>query len=215
MKHTYLLNKLHKLIHILSLSKPYFRNDRTIRKIFQEKSISGESFALDIGSGPIPKNPFDATIVYGADIRNDNKNEMVYCSDLSSGTLPFDSNHFDFVTAFDVLEHIPRVSYSEGVTKFPFIFLMNEIFRVLKLGGFMFSIQPCFPSKSAFQDPTHVNIMTEDTIYLYFCEPLWARIYGYDGTFSLIKDGWIGEKYFSFIKKTHDIPIRDMDFIQK
>jgi len=122
---------------------------------------------------------------------------------------------FDYVTAYDVLEHIQRVLITNGETKYPFISLVNEIFRVLKPGGFFFSMQPCYPAKQAFQDPTHVNIMTEDTFYLYFCEPAWARIYGYEGSFTLIKDGWLGDKYFAFMKKSAEQPIRDLGFVQK
>jgi len=92
---------------------------------------------------------------------------------------------------------------------------MNEIFRVLKPGGVFFNIQPCFPSKEAFQDPTHVNIMTEDTLSLYFCEPAWARIYGYEGSFVMLEEGWVGGKYFAFMKKSLDWPIRDLSFVQK
>jgi hypothetical protein len=85
---------------------------------------------------------------------------------------------------------------------------MNEIFRVLKPEGIFFHATPCYPFNAAFQDPTHVNVMTEDTIYLYFCEPAWARMYGYTGSFMMLDEGWlaggdIGDygKYFSFIKK--------------
>ena len=69
-----------------------------------------------------------------------------------------------------MLEHIPRISHIEGKTEFPLIQLLNEVFRILKPGGIFFSSQPVFPAKSAFQDPTHVNIMSEDTLDLYFCE---------------------------------------------
>jgi hypothetical protein len=86
---------------------------------------------------------------------------------------------------------------------------------VLEPGGLFFSIQPCFPSKEAFQDPTHVNIMTEDTMFAYFCEPAWARIYGYTGSFKMMCDGWLGYKYFSFLRKLDVSPILDLDFVQK
>ena len=102
-----------------------------------------------------------------------------------------------------------------GETRFPFIQLMNEVFRVLKPGGIFFNIQPCYPCKEAFQDPTHVNVMTEDTMQLYFCEQAWARIYGYSGSFIMLDDGWLGTKYFSFLKKSHDLPIYDLEFVQK
>jgi SAM-dependent methyltransferase len=129
--------------------------------------------------------------------------------------LPFEDSTIDFITAYDVLEHVPRVTLHEGRTGFPLIILMNEVFRVLKPGGVFFNMQPCFPFREAFQDPTHVNIMTEDTLYLYFCEPSWARIYGFEGSFVMIEDGWHHAKYFSFLKKSNMQPIRDMEFLQK
>ena len=51
---------------------------------------------------------------------------------------------------------------------------------------------PAFPSKEVFQDPTHVNIITEDTLPLYFCEPCnWAKGYGFNGSFELIEQRWV------------------------
>lgn len=208
------IRRLARVIDILGYAKPYYNSERIYTELFEKYRMSCTATSLDIGSGPTPRNPFGADIVHGADLREDVANSVSY-ADLSSGALPFDDCSFDFVTAYDVLEHIPRVSYRDGVTEFPFISLMNEIFRVLKKDGVFFSAQPCYPSKSAFQDPTHVNIMTEDTIHLYFCEPAWARIYGYVGTFSLLDDGWCGEKYFSFIKKTTDVPVEDLNFVQR
>ncbi len=206
--------KLHRYIWIAGLKKPYHRNDKILQRQFLHFSAVATSTALDIGSGPSPKNPFGATRIYGADLRENIEKNVVF-ADLALGVLPFDSDLFDYVTAFDVLEHIQRISVIDGETKFPFICLMNEIFRVLKPGGVFFNTQPCFPSKEAFQDPTHVNIMTEDTLNLYFCAPAWARIYGYEGSFEMLEEGWVGGKYFSFMRKSANLPIRDLSFIQK
>jgi SAM-dependent methyltransferase len=84
-------------------------------------------------------------------------------ADLTLGYLSFECESFDYVTAHHVLEHIMRISFEGGETKYPLIQLMNKIFRVHKPGGIFFNIQPCFPAKEAFQNPTHVNIMSEDT----------------------------------------------------
>jgi SAM-dependent methyltransferase len=206
-------NKLFRMIQIAGLSKKYYRNTKVLDKLFSSLTLSIPGNALDIGSGPEPKNPFKADKVFGADLRANISKNVVY-ADLASGSLPFENEMFDYVTAHDVLEHIMRVSLVGGETKFPLIQLINEVFRVLKPGGIFFNIQPCFPAKEAFQDPTHVNIMSEDTMHHYFCEPAWARIYGYEGSFKMIDDGWVGCSYFCFMEKTLNHPVKDLEFIQ-
>jgi len=50
----------------------------------------------------------------------------------------------------------------------PFIYFMNECYRVLKKDGVFLSMTPIYPYLGAFQDPTHVNIITVDTFTNYF-----------------------------------------------
>ena len=77
---------------------------------------------------------------------------------------------------------------------------MDEVFRVLAPGGYFFHSTPAYPSPAAFQDPTHVNIITEETMPLYFCgnnykewlgsnEPI-ACIYGFKGSFEFIDQAY-------------------------
>jgi SAM-dependent methyltransferase len=144
---------------------------------------------LDLGCGNQVRNPFAASVAFGVDLRGDpSKNILV--SDLVVGRIPFPDNYFDYVTAFDFIEHVPRILSNGERTQLPFINLMNEIHRVLKDGGLFLSYTPAYPSKQAFQDPTHVNIITEDTFPLYFCGPSWASIYGFEGRFELVKQEW-------------------------
>lgn len=208
------LSKISRFLQVGSSNKKFYYNERVLVESFLLYKNSQSSVSLDIGSGPVPKNPFQSDVLYGTDLREDEKNNVVY-SDLSLGNLPFENEKFDFVTAFDVLEHIQRVVLVNEKTIFPFISLMNEVFRILKPGGIFFSIQPVYPAKSVFQDPTHVNIMSEDTMDFYFCTKAWARIYGYNGSFEMIKDGWVGDKYFCFMKKSEKHPINDLGFVQK
>lgn len=203
-----------RIFKIISLNKPYYHNKQSLEPFFNMYRGNNTAVSLDIGSGPNPKNPFLAQKVYGVDIRS-NPEQNVYRLNLSNDKLPFDDNTFDFITAYDILEHIPRISNSYEEPNFPFINLMNEIFRVLKLNGIFFNIQPAFPFNEAFQDPTHVNIITEDTIYKYFCEPAWGRIYGFTGTFKMENEGWIKGHYFSFIKKITLNNTYDVYFEQK
>lgn len=207
-------NKLYKTIQLSGLRKSYHRNDGAIKAAFSRHQITGGGTALDLASGPKPRNPFLAQEIFGVDIRANETNNVIF-SDISQGNLPFPDNKFDFISAYDVLEHIPRMSLHHDETVFPLILLMNEIFRVLKPNGIFFCIQPCYPFKEAFQDPTHVNIMTEDTMHLYFCEPSWVRIYGHDESFVMLEEGWYGSKYFSFLKKCYDQPIRNLEFVQR
>ena len=98
---------------------------------------------LDLGCGLNPRNPFNCSEIYGIDIR-EHKIKNIFNVDLVTNPIPFQDNFFDYVTAFDFIEHIPRVVYRPK-RKFPFIDLMSEIFRVLKPGGKFLSSTPAFP----------------------------------------------------------------------
>lgn len=154
-------------------------------------SLPGAS-SLDLGCGTRPRNPFHADHVYGIDIRSDTDHSVV-SADLSVAPIPFPEEHFDFVTAFDFIEHVPRVIHIGASNRFPFVALMDEIHRVLRPGGIFFSKTPAFPSQEVFQDPTHINPITENTFPLYFCRQgsnrPWAHIYGFRGSFELLAQG--------------------------
>ncbi|CAK6701811.1 hypothetical protein IFHNHDMJ_03233 [Synechococcus sp. CBW1107] len=144
-----------------------------------------EQLSLDLGCGGYPNNAFKATHLWGIDLQNSSKRNNIKVADLAVEPIPFDDCYFDYVTAFDFIEHIPRVIYCPQ-RRFPFVELMNEIFRVLKPGGLFLSLTPAFPRPEAFSDPTHVNFITEKTFLNYFCEPqLWGKMYGFGGRFSL------------------------------
>jgi len=165
----------------------------------------GGEKSLDIGCGESPRNLFEAANAYGCDIRACEGSSVVGV-DLFHEPIPFPEEFFDYVTAYDFIEHIPRVLSSRtGKTRFPFVDLMNEIYRVLKPGGLFFSKTPAFPSKEVFQDPTHVNFITEDTFPMYFCSDakngLSARMYGYNGSFSLVSQEWCHCCLLSLLKK--------------
>jgi len=163
--------------------------------------ITYKSRTLDLGCGSNPRNPFGADEAWGVDIRDDLGNE-IKVANLATEGIPFENDFFDFCTAFDVIEHIPRNSWANGQCRMAFIELMNEIYRVLKPGGLFLHSTPAFPSKRAFQDPTHVNIITEDTMPDYFCHPhKWARRlgYGFNGNFELVDQRWVDDSWLSGI----------------
>ncbi len=159
------------------------------------------SKSLDLGCGLVPKNPFKATDLYGVDIRQGS--EKIVVADLAVDPIPFDDAYFDFCTAFDFIEHVPRVIYAPN-RKFCFVDLMSEIFRVLKPGGKFLSVTPAFPAPAAWRDPTHVNIITTETFPLYFdTQSCLAKMYGFKGGFQMEKQHWHPNKthLISVLKK--------------
>jgi SAM-dependent methyltransferase len=153
---------------------------------------------LDLGCGPVPRNPYQQDELFGVDIApTENSSQItIRQANLTLQPIPFPDHYFDSLSAFDFLEHVPRVLPTpDGLsTRFPFIELMNEIHRVLRPGGILYALTPCYPAYEAFQDPTHVNIMTEKT-HLYFtgANPL-GRMYGFSGQFEARKVEWMVHK---------------------
>jgi SAM-dependent methyltransferase len=144
---------------------------------------------LDLGCGTKPRNPYGYEKVFGIDIRAGLTApgvEQIAAANLSCEPIPFESHSFDAVSAYDFFEHIPRVYIdAQGQTHFPFIQLMNEIWRVLKPGGLLYAVTPAYPHEKAFRDPTHVNIIAAKT-HRYFTRPeLLAQMYGFAGEFAL------------------------------
>ena len=96
---------------------------------------------LDLGSGRNPRNPFGAQTLYAldhVDFSRYSTSETIFSQGDITERIPFEDNFFDSVSAFDVLEHVPRwVKNSNSKIVFPFIELMNEIHRVLKPGGIL------------------------------------------------------------------------------
>lgn len=142
---------------------------------------------LDLGCGAAPRNPFGHYEVHAIDIvlRDGFEPGGVHFkqANLVIDPIPYPDCHFDSVSAYDFLEHIPRVLYVGTTTVLPFVQLMSEIHRVLKPGGELYALTPCFPKEGAFADPTHVNFVTRNT-YKYFSAPYsWARMYGFAGEF--------------------------------
>lgn len=149
---------------------------------------------LDLGCGASPRNPYRRDELFGVDIapaERTGPHRIRQCN-LALAPIPFDDRHFNSVSAFDFLEHVPRVlPTADGrSTRFPFVELMSEISRVLVSGGLFHAVTPCYPAQEAFQDPTHVNIITART-HLYFtgAAPM-ARMYGFTGHFEARKVAW-------------------------
>ncbi len=160
------------------------------------------TIALDLGCGLKPENFFKADIVYGVDIR-DTGSENIVMADLAIENIPFESDYFDYVSAKDFIEHIPRLVYVPH-RRNSFVELMNEIWRVLKPGGIFLSVTPAFPHSQAWRDPTHVNIITEQTFPMYFDDQkCLAAMYGFYGGFRIDTQRWEGINLVTAMVKTN------------
>ena len=192
------------ILQSINLRKKYKIIKNVEEFIYKNNLIFDKNaYGLDLGCGVNPRNIFNIKNMYGVDIRSNNL-DFVREANLSIDKIPFEENTFDFCTAFDFLEHIPRQLYVDSKSILPFINLMNEIHRILKPNGYFLHSTPAYPSKQVFQDPTHVNFITEDTFPHYFCSNIQketsmegvinsatASIYGFKGNFIHIDQAWI------------------------
>ena len=163
------------------------------------------SKSLDLGCGRTPKNPFNADELFGIDydMRQDLPSN-IRRADLVIEPIPFGDDTFEFVTAHDFIEHVPRVIY-HPTRRNPFVELMSEVYRVLKMHGTFMSLTPAYPHAAAFIDPTHVNIIAEGTFPLYFGNAAegcpWASIYGFKGAFQVTTEEWRGVHLLTVMHK--------------
>lgn len=148
---------------------------------------------LDLGCGDHPRNPYARGNVFGTDIRQlSHETATIVAVNHTSEKLPFSDSYFDSVSAFDFLEHIPRtLTDASGGMRFPFVELMNEVYRVLIDGGRFYAVTPCYPSPKAFADPTHINIIADTTHEYFTGEENTGRLYGFNGRFKLIRAEWV------------------------
>ena len=148
---------------------------------------------LDLGCGQSPRNPYGVEDLYGVDLMpmHSALGDCYRRANLAVEPIPFQDSHFSSVSAFDFIEHVPRILSAPSGTRLPFIELMNEIYRVLEPGGRFYALTPAYPHPSVFVDPTHVNILTEHS-HTYFsgADPE-ARQYGFRGCFALIQSRWV------------------------
>lgn len=79
--------------------------------------------------------------------------------DLETTPWPLDSDRFDEVHAYEVLEHLGR----QGDYK-AFFAHFGEIYRVLKPGGHLIATVPAWDDVWAWADPSHTRIIAPQTL---------------------------------------------------
>lgn len=157
------------------------------------------TISVDLGSGPSPRNTFNADEAVGIDTFDQDEPKVIKW-DLESGTLPFEDSSVDYVLAYDCLEHIGRTGYRIKGTSFknlelerynPFLDIMSSIHRVLKPGGELYAMTPVHPHvNEVFRDPTHVNPFTPDMVNYFISGVPGSMLgltqhYGFTGEFKL------------------------------
>ncbi len=150
---------------------------------------------LDLGCGMCPRNPYHRSELHGVDMRPLDLGDSGYTyrrANVVTEAIPYPDDHFDSISAFDFIEHVPRVlADGNGGTRLPFIELMNEIWRTLADGGRFYAVTPAWPHPEAFVDPTHVNLITEGTLGYFIGDAPLGRMYGFRGHFELIRQDWV------------------------
>lgn len=154
------------------------RADALVRKLREQ----GTPISLDLGCG------FRKAGSIGIDATAENTDADLICL-LGFDPLPFADDSVDEVACRDFLEHIPKAVFveSERRLRYPVMYLMDEIWRVLKPGGMFRSWTPMYPHPEVFQDPTHLSAWTIKSMD-YFCGlyPGAKRIYKIQANFEKV-----------------------------
>ena len=200
-----LLQRSPSLYLFFQLFRPRLKAVRGgLKSVHDEYALANNesTIAVDLGCGLNPSNRFRAAQSYGIDLFEDKEKGVFKCR-LGFEKLPFDSNSLDYLTAYDLLEHIPRFADLPSHSNTPFIFLMNECYRVLKKGGVFLSSTPIYPHLGAFSDPTHNNIMTADTFTQYFSDEkhIIASHYGIVTNFKIRYRRMLGTHLIAVLEK--------------
>jgi ubiquinone/menaquinone biosynthesis C-methylase UbiE len=96
--------------------------------------------------------------------------------DITRG-LPFEDSSVDEILVDNVLEHIGPEQ--------DFVFVLNELYRVLKPGALLNVIVPDARSQAGWQDPTHKRSFVPRSV-LYWNQDLeWAGLYGITANFDV------------------------------
>lgn len=109
---------------------------------------------------------YNAPKVIGIDKVKTNQVDIV-CT-LGYEPIPLEDGSADYVLAHDLIEHIPFV---DGERR-PIAYLFDEVFRILKLGGYFEILTPVFPHYDLlkFFNPKHKSYWGPETIRKFCCK---------------------------------------------
>ncbi len=117
-------------------------------------AYKSKKLQLDIACGKNKKRGFTGVDIWdGADI----------VANLEKFPWPFEDNSVDEIFCSHYIEHTPDL-----------ISFANELYRIMKVGARAEIIAPYYSSIRAWQDPTHLRAISENT-YLYFSKE-WRTI---------------------------------------
>lgn len=124
--------------------------------------------------------------------------------DLNDLPLPFPSNTFDEIHAYEVLEHVGRQGDYRS-----FFGLFQELWRILKPGGLLCATTPAWNSIWAWSDPGHTRIISHGSL-VFLSQAEYERQVGktpmtdyrgtYGGNFSILS-ATQSEHTFQFVLK--------------
>jgi SAM-dependent methyltransferase len=164
--------------------------------------------SLDLGCGSNVRGPGDWER-WGIDVAMGAHSNIV-AADLTFDPIPFPDGHFQRVSAWDFLEHLPmRISVMDpngrGRTINVMVNLFNEVWRVLSPGGIFETFTPHGPNwQEVFRDPTHVSFWVEQT-WEYFAHPGemvgLTRRYGLTADFHMARKEWRGAHLYVELRK--------------
>ena len=105
---------------MLTLRAKFYKVPINLLKLACREELS-VGYSLDLASGPSPRNPFGARIVFGLDVRSYDFNYLIKKCILSVDSIPYGNNFLDTFTAVDILEHNSRVAINCGTLSLPFV----------------------------------------------------------------------------------------------
>ncbi len=175
-------NPLHEYVHVLEFARAAFATDRSI-----SQPPPNPQRLLHIGSGKDYRPGWlNVDILDSAqpDIRIDLSQPQVWPSTFISpfwGEVCLQAGASDLIYANNVLEHVTELAA-----------MMRNCLDLLRVGGLMVIEVPYEESLGAWQDPTHVRAMNENS-WLYYTDWFWYLGW-FEHRFKIYQFRWLDAK---------------------